>query len=338
MLRAFILIILFAALSPVALCQQNVCADFQRTIKATYNFKPSQISEAEQNIKVAEMDRVWEAVKARPKELLPCLRNALEDPQADAWFRFDGSNLLVSVDPSSASKSLQVRNYTSADLDDVDLRTWVTILARRGAEGFDTSEAGMRWLAYPKARYFLPEHGAYEVKTFQGALFIFGSMDEEKATPTLLKVVNQKDHPGREHALWILMTQATPQALRALKQIDQTGFSEKGRKSLRSLLTSPKLLAPREKPKTSREEFLKAFEKIVSGDWSYFFNLVEKVPDGEKDVVATLKPEDLPLLRTVRRLVIANANPHAIEFYNSFTDILMTLVWKPELTRQDERA
>ena len=99
------------------------------------------------------------------------------------------------------------------------------------------------------------------------------------------------------------------------------------------MLSSPELIKPRRKPKTSREEFLKAFQGIVSGSWSKFFNLVSEVPDGEKDAVAVLKPEDISLVRKVRRLVIANANPHAIEFYNSFTNILMTMVWKPELVK-----
>ena len=114
---------------------------------------------------------------------------------------------------------------------------------------------------------------AYEVKTFQGALFIYGSMDESQATPALLKVVSQANHPGREHALLILMNQATPESLRALKQIDASAFSEKAQKSLRALLNSPELFTPRAKPKTSREEFLKAFEGIVSGNWDKFFEL-----------------------------------------------------------------
>ena len=61
--------------------------------------------------------------------------------------------------------------------------------------------------------------------------------------------------------------------------------------------------------------------------------LVSAVPDGERDVVAVLKPEDLPLVRKVRRLIISGGNQHSIEYYNSFSKILMTLVWKPELVR-----
>src|SRR5213592_1419068 len=34
-----------------------------------------------------------------------------------------------------------------------------------------------------------PKHGAYEVKRFEGALYLFGSMPESLATPALLRLV-----------------------------------------------------------------------------------------------------------------------------------------------------
>lgn len=309
------------------------CDDFQRMVKATYNFKPSALSEAEQTIKSAAMDRFWNSVKANSTELLPCLRKSLEDQNANQWFRFDGSNLLLSIDPSEVSKTLVVRNYAAADLDDVDLRVWVTTLAGLGLEGFDTSEAGARWLSYQKGRYFLPEHGAYEVKTFEAALYIYGSMDEAQATPALLKIVNQPAHPGREYALALLTSQATSESFRALRALDAASFAPKLQAGLRNALNKPKLIEPRAKPKTSRPEFLKAFEKLVNGDSGEFMELVEKVPDGEKDVVAVLRQEDIPLVRRVRRRFVANANPHAAEYYETFTQILMTMVSKSESTR-----
>jgi hypothetical protein len=323
--------LLIMTLPLIAVAQEKEsCVTFQALIKRTYYFKPSKLSDSERDAKVVAMDKVWDMAKASPKELLPCLRAAIENPGADQWFRFDGSNLLVELDPSPESKAIQVRNYTNVDLADVHPQVWVETLAQRGAEGLDVSEAGNRWLTNPNAQYFLPRHGTFEVKAFHGALFIYGSMDESQATPALLKIVSQANHPGREHALWILMNQATPESLRVLKQIDASGFSAKAQNSLRVLLNKPELIAPRAKPKTSRGEFLKAFQGIARGDWDTFFRLVSQVPDGEKDVVAVLKPEDVPLVRKVRRLVIAQANPHAIEFYNSFTGILLTMTWKPE--------
>lgn len=312
---------------------KSSCSDFQATIRSTYNFRPALLSASERDQKSAAMDKVWEAVKADQTALLPCLRRLLEDPQADGWFSFDGSALLVSLDPSPAAKALQVRSYTTVNLDDVDLRVWVSTLALRGAEGFDVSEAGARWLAYPKAEYFLPEHGVAKIDSFMGAFFIYGSMDETQATPSLLKIASDANHPAREQALAILLFQATPEALRAVKVANKVGRSAQAQAAMLTLLENPRRVEPRKKPKSSREEFLMAFNAFVNGNGEPFAALVTKVKDGERDVVAVLKPEDTPLVRRVRRRMIARANPHAFEYYKSFTDILMTLVWRPELVK-----
>jgi hypothetical protein len=330
----FVLILAIACPSFLSGQVRDSCADLNQTIKATYNFRPALLANnAERDSKSAAMDKVWNSVKANPSELLPCLRQALEDPQANPWFRFDGSNLLVSLDPSEASKKLQIKSYVASNLDDVDLRLWVTTLARRGVEDFDVSAAGELWLSYPKARYFLPEHGAFEVKTFEGTLFIFGSMDEAQAVPALIKIVNQVGHPGREAALAILVNENTPESRGALRELDLSSFSSKARNIVRDELAHPKLFEPRSKPKTSRREFLNAFGAFLDGDSNLFFELVDRVPDGEKDVVATLTPEDLPLVRKVRRRMIAAGNQHAIEFYDSFTQIIRTMLLKNETLR-----
>lgn len=313
--------------------QTAQCGDLQRLIKETYNFKPARLSESEKTAKSNAMDRVWDEVKNHRTELLPCLRTALADPNADAYFGFDGSNLLLSLDPSRESKITLVHAYALVDLNDVDLRVWVTRLTGLGVEGFDVSEAADRWLRYPKASYYLPEHGVYEVTPDNGAMFLYGSMDEAQATPALLKIVLNKSHPGREIALRALMNQATAESLQALKQINKAEFSGEAQSTLTALLTRPQLFQPRAKPMTSRQEFVTAFEKLLDGDPGPFGNLVSQVPDGEKDVVSVLKAEDLPLVRKVRRLIIARGNQHSIEYYNSFSKILMTLVWKSGLVQ-----
>lgn len=314
-----------------ALGQQDSCAEFRQAVKATYDFKPSRLSEPAKDLKSAAMDRFWEMAKAKQVQFLPCLRVAIADPQSDGWFRFDGSNLLVSLDPSAASKAEQVRQYTMVDLDDIHPRVWVSVLAQRGAEGFDVSRAATRWLTFSGADYFLPEHGAIKVDAFMGAFFIFGSMDETFATPALLKIASDPNHPARERALTMLLYQATPESFRALKTANKVGRSPEAQAALLKLLANPRRVEPRDKPKSTREEFLKAFNAFVEGDRQPFMALVSKVPDGERDVAAVLRPEDLPLLRKVRRTMMANANQHAFQYYTTFTEILMALVWRPEL-------
>ena len=306
---------------------QGTCEELSRSVKATYGFKPSHIKdEAESNARSAAMDRFWEKVKADQKNLLPCLRAAIKDPQSDPWFRFDGVNLLVSLDPSPESKAEMVRQYTAVDLADVNLQFWVGPLARLGAEGFDVSAAGERWLKLENPEYYLPQHGAFKVDRFLGAIFIYGSMDEAQATPALLKIAGTNGHAGRDVALSLLLMQATPEAQRGLKAVDLSGIPAEAQAALRAKLERPPLIAPREQPKTSREEFLKAFGDATRGEWQTFLSLTREVPDGERDVVAVLRAEDLPLVRRVRRLMISKANPHAAEYYVSFTQILDTLV------------
>ena len=330
----FFLLLTIAFPSLVYAQAANPCAEFDETIKGTYNFRPALLAnESERVKKSAAMDKVWTAVKSKPDPLLPCLRQALQAAGADPWFLFDGSELLVSIDPSEASKKLQIKNYAATNLEDIDLRVWVGTLARLGAEGFDVSGPGERWLAYPKATYYLPEHGALRVDKFLGGIFIFGSMDEAQATPALLQIAGSTDHPGREQAISLLLMQATPEAIDGLKKVNQAKLSSSAQSALRKHLTQPILFESRAKPRTSREQFLKAFNNAIGGDWNYFLQLVSEVPDGEKDVVATLKAEDVPLVRKVRRLMIARANQHAAEYYVSFTQILMTMIWRPEMAK-----
>ena len=319
--------------STTTLGQATRCTSLQRMIKATYDFRPAKLTEAQKTAKSNELDRVWDAVKRDPVNLVPCLRSGLSAPEADPFFLFDGSNLLLSLDPSESTKRTLIRSYARVDLADVDPSVWIRRLALLAFEGFDISEAADKWLRFPDAAYYLPQHGAYKVTMDNGAMFLYGSMDETHATPALVKIVSDKSHPGRETALWALMNQATPEALQLLKQVDPKQFSQKAQDSLNALIIRPTLIEARTPPKNTRAEFVNAFERLVKGDPQPFFALVSRTPDGERDVVAVLTPEDVPLVRKVRRRLIATGSPHMIGYYNDFSLILMTLVWKPPASK-----
>lgn len=306
------------------------CEAFQQEIGRTYNFNPAGMSDSQREVQSNRLDAFWSKVRQSRATLVPCLRKALNEERSDSFFNIDGSMLLVDVDPSRASKALQVRNFIKANLDGTDLEYWVKTMARRGVEGFDTSAAGARWLAYPKAKYNDSVHGGFPVGSFFGAVFIFGSMDEDLATPVLLRIVNQLDHPHRDDALAILMSQATSASMNALRQVNTAGFPRGTSESIHELLEDPNVLKPRARPKLTREEHLIAFEGIVDGNYGPFREMVMKAPDGEADAVATLLPEDIPLVRHARRASISRCNQHAVSDYGSFTKILWALVWKHE--------
>jgi len=321
------LTLLFCIGSGTTLLGQDPCADLQDRIAATYDFKPANLSKEEQKVKAAAMDKFWQSVQANPARDLPCLVKALRDTNADPWFRFDGSALLVKLDPSPASKALQVRHWARADLDDVDLRIWVQTLALRATEDFDIAEGVQRWIQYPKARYFLPEHGAVEVNRAMGAMFLLGCMEESRALSALTNILAGTNHPLRAFALGTLFTLATPESIAASRQFDLASFPKELRLSFSNALAKPPRLAPRKgAPKITREEYVKAFEAGSTGNWAPFDRLVIRVPDGEKDAVVVLNRQDLPLLRKVRRLRLAHCNQHALSYYRDFTAIIFTLL------------
>jgi hypothetical protein len=302
------------------------CDAFMQTVRTTYNFNPAQFNDAQRNAASAKLDDFWGYVRQSSAKLMPCLRQALKSDKSGSFFGIDGSMLLVEVDPSRASKALQVRKFTEADLDGADLEYWVKTMAKRGVEGFDTSEAGAKWLSYPKAKYELSLHGGYPIGSFLGAVFIFGSMDENFATPVLLRIANDVSHPHRDDAIAILSSQVTPAALNALRQINPAGLSAQSQKALQDMKENRDILKPRVHPKLTREENLRAFQGIIDGDYSAFREMVMKVPDGEVDAIATLRPEDIPILRRARRASISRCNQHAVSDYASFTAILAALV------------
>src|SRR5216684_2026765 len=314
-IHAFLLALLpLVAAEPLA--ASTPCSVFSASLKSTYGFRPSKLDEAASAAKAKEMDAIWKSVEQDPSTLAPCLKEALAQPTEDTWFLFDGSRLLDALGRVS--------------LDDVDLRSWVASVSAMGLEGFDTSGLGKRWLAYPNASYFLPEH-AYQVDRENGAMFIFGTLDEQFATPALAALCRTSTGATKNIIVSLLMSQATPESLRAITQLDLTGLSPEVIASRKALLEGPTLISPRNPPRTTRSEFLAAFTSFLAGDPAPFDKLIEAVPDGERDLVAVSTPADLEIIRKVRRRYIAANNQHAIEYYNQFTQILMTLVWKKSM-------
>lgn len=305
------------------------CEEFQKLVDETYDFKPSKLTPVQRTATSAEMDIVWEKVKA-DKKLQPCLVAALESPKANSFFRFDGSTLLYSLDKSDATKKLLIKSYARTDLEDVMDENWIAYLLQLGFDGYDTSEAGGTWLLAKDPGYYLPQHGTLKVDKYVGALAIFGSMDEKYATPALAQIASQRDHAGREIAVSLLRSQVTPEAFDALSKLDQAGLTEQSRLQIKRVLDNPTFIQKREgEPKISRTEYVKAFRELAEGRPDLFMDLASRVPDGERDAVAVLLPEDIPLVRKSRRFFASTGTPHAPEWYQSFTDILMVMVRNP---------
>ena len=318
----------FLACLTLPLAAAGDCGAFRAELVKTYAFRPSQLSADALTIKSKEMDRIWKQVNA-DHSLIPCLEQAIEDPAATQSLRYDGSALLVHSDPSHAHKAMQAKWWGRTELVNSDARAWVETLAALGAEGYDTREGALRWLATKDPHYFLPEHGGWEIDQATGAAFLFGSMDEGQAFDALKGVIEDPKNPAKELAAETMLGLGTPASCAYIRTMDLSGVNEEYREVIGSLRRDHQLIKPRSgRPKVSREAFLAAFHAFVDkGNLDPFMALAGKVSDGERDAVMVLRPEDLPLLHSFRRHLFARCNPHLLEWDKDLEFILITLSW-----------
>lgn len=301
------------------------CAELQKLVNRTYNFKPSKLSAAERTAKSNEMDKVWSLVDSDPDRYLPCLKAAIAERKSDTFFRFNASNLLFKHDRSLETKELMIDTYAGADLADISLQYWLPYVAAFGQEGLDVTKAGETWLRFPDPTYYLPQHGTRPINKSVGALAIFGSMDESIAGPELARLASEESNDFRSIVIWLLANQATAESEKAARELSGKLPKSFAERVLRDV-NEPKLVEPRVgKPKTTREEFIKALNDLLGDKPDDWIRLTTENPDGEKDMVVVLMAEDIPILRRVRRAYAAMATPHSPEWYTSFTQIINTL-------------
>jgi hypothetical protein len=304
------------------------CAEFNALVAKTYTFKSVQEPGLDPAQIEKNVDQFWNTVKSKKQVYLPCLRKAVEDPKSNPFFRYDGSNLLVEIDPSLASKSLQATVFMASDMDMMSASRWVTVLSYRGYDGIDTSKAAERWIGDHNNHYIFAEADNFRVGQYEGALFLYGSMEARMAVPSLIKVMRTPGNEGREAALAILATMGTQQAFDALKAVNPKEFSPDAQANLKAFLARKPPLTPRKKPQRRRNDYLSVLQEVLKGRFGRYEATVELQEHGEADLISVMKPDDLPLLRKARRLVITGCSQDAIERYNSLTRVILSMEWQ----------
>lgn len=317
-----------AAATPALAAPDATCAELRGMAAKTYDFLPSKVSSKKRDEKSEQMDRFWSYAKAHSAEATPCLRQMLSEPRPGSYFPIDGSSLLVELDPSAASKTIAAALWSAGDLRDIDAQTWVQTLAAYGREGADVSKAGRRWLTEKDAHYFLAKHGGYEVKAYEGAVFLFGSMDEAQARPTLIEIARDRKHPGRATAIWLLHFQSTREATEALRGIPLDGLPAGAREGVEDHLEAAR--APKEAKKPTgqpppiftRAALLDALTKRERDDRAAFDGFATNPRFGESGARVLLASDEAQV-RRLRRKLIARCNQHALDDYIALSMLLM---------------
>ena len=322
---------LATAATATLLHQEPSCDDLRRLIQSTYDFKPSELSEARRRFKSDDVGRVWKLVKAHPKVLAPCLRAELERPDANRWFLHDGSDLLVRVDGTRDALRLQTELWCQDDLDDIQPKSWIETLARRGTQDFDVSVAADRWLANLHRTKFTRDD-LVEFTPEDAAAFLVGSMKESKATPALVRIIEQPEHKGRLEALGLLCLQGTELSIAEVRRLAQDSPSPEIRVQAKHFIDDPPLLerAP-EQPGLDRTRLLEAMKGDLAGRSSEYIELQysQGKPWPER-WAGVLTSEDAWIVRKLRREAAGSPSRFTRVNYYQYSCLLLTLTWLEE--------
>ena len=123
-----------------------------------YNFKPSKLTDKEQEIKMPTLDKFWDKVKSDTNIYLPSLRAELKTNGHNPYFYYDGSGLLLSLTNSKADKELAIEAISKCDLDDISQKIYVQTLNNLANEGLDVTMAAVKILFDEKYSFFIPQH------------------------------------------------------------------------------------------------------------------------------------------------------------------------------------
>ncbi|MEE8443783.1 MAG: hypothetical protein V3S44_00435, partial [Alphaproteobacteria bacterium] len=133
-------------------------AEFGQHVRSLYGFSPHTLDSAQIDAKSAELDEFWSMVEKDPKRYLPLLRAELARDGNPSFFHYDGSKLLLYLSKSAGDKKLALTAIPRGDLRDIQHTDYMLTVHSLAVEGYDTSEAAFRILAYPEFSAFIVQH------------------------------------------------------------------------------------------------------------------------------------------------------------------------------------
>jgi len=150
------------------LLSNSICfgQSLKNEIDNIYNFKPSKLSQSEQESKIPAIDKFWNKIKSDTGLYLPALRNELANSAHNPYFYFDGTALLLSLSHNALDKQLGANAIFRCDLEDINRRAYVRTLNQLANEGANVTKAALKILRDTGYSFFVPQH----VLTFDQSL------------------------------------------------------------------------------------------------------------------------------------------------------------------------
>ncbi len=295
------------------------CDELQVMKNRIYGFHPAVLNDKQRKARSDQMDRFWAAVKSR-KGGGACLRQMLADEQTDGFFLYDGVQLLLSIEPSSANLDLLHKALLTVDLADVQTAQVVRSTLRLAYAVYDTGPIAHRYMEAKDVTTYLPEHGAYKLDRVAGAILLYGSMDPVLADRYLAIEAGSPNSETRDAAVIVWSMNLTESSFKGLAALDVSKFSPATQKSIAAVRKWRSVKATTN-PKYTREQLLAklASEHIEAADEADSRAL-------DESAYATLTLADLDAFRDARRRVVRGVSNESVEDFVEMSRVLLGVI------------
>ena len=365
--RALLVFTFTATISQVLSAADATPCDSIRAAKPkVYGYHIAQLTEEQIDAKSKELDAFWKQVQNAGSDGVSCIRDLLAEEKTDHVFQFDAASMLFPADHSPETLILIRDSIRQADFQESDPANYLTLAMDLQQAGVDVRPLAAKLLLYPNATIHISEH-QMDLDSDTASLFLYGSMDPDKATAALIRLLDAKQPFVRAAAAHLLAEQMNEDSFRALSKWDGISKIEEDfrRNDIQTIMKfQPVNPADYGSPKFTRETVLqtiaglphtrKEFDDVMATKGAAFDQqmrdrkatqqeITQAVADGLpiygiadhtafiNSAVATLQPPDFDIIREARRKSLYNVSDESLAEYLAYTQILIGMLNRLDL-------
>ncbi len=363
-MRGFAAALAFCSLAVgagVARADGPSCADLRAQKEKVYGFHVAQLTETQIEAKTKEIDDYWKQVQSSGNGAVGCLKDMLGSEKTDHIFQFDAASFLFQLDKSPDSLNLIKDALVQTDFQETDPANYLSLALELGQRGVEIQSLAAKLLLYPNAVVHISEH-SLDLDSDTAALFLYGSMDPQKASEALIAKLQAEQPFVRAAAAHLLAEQMTEPAFRTLSTWKGTAEIQEDyrRNDIQAVMKyDPPEASGLASPKWTREQVLqiiaalphtrKEFDQVMSTRGAEFDRemrekkatqdeLAKAVAEAEpiygiadhtafqNAAVATLTADDFETIRQARRHSLHDVSDESLSEYLAYTQIMIRML------------
>jgi hypothetical protein len=339
--RPLLMILVSLLLVASAPAEGDQCSELQALKHQAYGFRPTKLTQQQQTERSQQIDRFWNIAQAERERGATCLRSMLKAESVDRFFLFDGASLLFHLDPSPASLEVVSDAVSRSDLGEINPAAYVELALELAQHGVDTGGLAEKYMQYPQVDSVVPEH-ALPLDRATGAIFLYGSMPDERADKYVTPLLGSSNKDVRAAAALMLALNMTRESYRALAELPEIDdLPEQVRKQVVAALAYH---APsgRSVPTYSREQVLARLRALPRTPEAVEKELRKEKPvlgiaDDEpfiRSAIATLTATDLDVVREARRVSLMSVSDESLYEYAAYTKVILGVINRLDLYRE----